>query len=155
MSASPTWAIVPVKALADAKQRLACVLPPQARRRLMLAMLEDVLAALRQVEAIDEVLVVTTDANAAATAERHGARVLREPRAAGHSAAASAGFAQARAHGATRALTIPADAPLVTPDELRALLDGAPSSPSPRLRGEGWGEGRHKSADRPCFCPSP
>ena len=41
MSRGATWAIVPVKALADAKQRLARVLPLEARRRLMLVMLED------------------------------------------------------------------------------------------------------------------
>ena len=45
----PAWAIVPVKSLADAKQRLARVLPLRARRRLMLTMLQDVLAVLRQV----------------------------------------------------------------------------------------------------------
>ena len=46
MSHAATWAIVPVKALAQAKQRLAGVLPLEARRRLMLVMLEDVLATL-------------------------------------------------------------------------------------------------------------
>jgi 2-phospho-L-lactate guanylyltransferase len=129
--------VVPVKPLADAKQRLACVLPPEARRRLMLVMLDDVLAALGQVETIEATLVVTPDAEVAAIARRRGARVLREARSSGHSAAAIAGFAEARARGAARAVTIPADAPLVTPAELVALLDGAASSPSPRLRGEG------------------
>jgi 2-phospho-L-lactate guanylyltransferase len=142
VSRGATWAVVPVKALAGAKQRLACLLPPGARRRLMLAMLEDVLAALRQVEALGPVLVVTPDAEVASVALARGALVLRESCAAGHSAAASAGFAEAHARGAWRALTIPADAPLVTPAELRALHDGAPPSPSPRLRGEGRGEGQ-------------
>jgi 2-phospho-L-lactate/phosphoenolpyruvate guanylyltransferase len=151
MSRGSTWAVVPVKALNDAKQRLAAVLPLEARRRLMLTTLEDVLAALRPVEAITSVLVVTPDAEAAEVARRHAALVLREPRAAGHSAAASAGFAEARAHGATRALTIPADAPLVTPDELRALLNRAPTSPSPRLRGEG----RHRAPTEPASAPQP
>ena len=43
MSHAATWAIVPVKSLEQAKQRLAAVLPLEARRRLMLTMLEDVL----------------------------------------------------------------------------------------------------------------
>ena len=46
MSASGTIAIVPVKALAEAKSRLASVLSPAARRRLVVEMLGDVLAAL-------------------------------------------------------------------------------------------------------------
>ena len=44
MSHAATWAIVPVKSLEQAKQRLAAVLPLAVRRRLMLVMLEDVLA---------------------------------------------------------------------------------------------------------------
>jgi 2-phospho-L-lactate guanylyltransferase len=85
-----------------------------------------------------------------------GARVLREERITGHSAAAIAGFAEARANGAARALTLPADAPLVTADELCTLL----TSPSPRLRGEGRGEGQQKaplvfvSAPRPSPLPT-
>ena len=39
-------AVVPVKELDRAKERLAPVLPPEQRRALMLAMLEDVLTAL-------------------------------------------------------------------------------------------------------------
>jgi 2-phospho-L-lactate/phosphoenolpyruvate guanylyltransferase len=137
MSGASTWAIVPVKSLADAKQRLAGVLPLPARRRLMLAMLEDVLATLRQVEALQAVLVVTPDPVVREIAVSHGARVLREDRITGHSAAVIAGFAEARATGAIQALTLPADAPLVTADEIHALL----TSSSPGLPEEGRGEG--------------
>lgn len=128
MSVQPapaTWAVVPVKALGEAKQRLAGVLPPEARRRLMLAMLQDVLATLRQVGRLDPVLVVTPDAEVAELAESCGVRVLREERAQGHSSAAVAGFAHALAHGAAQALTLPADAPCVTPGEVSRLLDAA------------------------------
>jgi 2-phospho-L-lactate/phosphoenolpyruvate guanylyltransferase len=119
------WAIVPVKTLSDAKQRLAGVLPLAARRQLMLTMLQDVLATLGQVERLGPVLVVTPDAAAASMAERSGARVLHEEQSRGHSAAAMAGFAYARAHGAACALTLPADAPCVTPGEVSRLLDAA------------------------------
>jgi 2-phospho-L-lactate guanylyltransferase len=136
MSAEParaTWAIVPVKALGEAKQRLAAVLPLAARRRLMLAMLRDVLATLAEVERIACVLVVTPDAEVADTAQRLGARVLREDRCRGHSAAAMAGFAQALAGGAAQALTVPADAPCVTPGELSRLLDAAHPGTGPSV----------------------
>jgi 2-phospho-L-lactate guanylyltransferase len=129
-----TWAIVPVKALGEAKQRLAGVLPPATRRRLMLAMLRDVLATLAQVGRLGPMLVVTPDVQAADLAESCGARVLREARARGHSAAAMAGFAHARAQGALQALTLPADAPGVTPAEVAHLLDAAgPAGPRPRV----------------------
>lgn len=129
MKAETTWAIVPVKSLTHVKQRLAGVLPLDARRRLMLTMLQDVLATLRKVDLLRPVLVVTPDPHVAEVAEDYGARVLRESESRGHSAAAIAGFAEARAYGAARALTLPADAPLVTPGELYVLADR--QSPSP------------------------
>jgi 2-phospho-L-lactate/phosphoenolpyruvate guanylyltransferase len=119
------WVIVPVKTLAEAKQRLAGELPPEMRRRLMEVMLRDVLATLREVDGLGPVVVVTPDAEVAGLAESFGARVLREARAQGHSAAAMAGFAHAVARGAARALTLPADAPLVTPAEVARLIDVA------------------------------
>ena len=128
------WAIVPVKPLGEAKQRLAGVLPLQARRRLMLVMLRDVLATLQKVERLGPILVVTPDAQAAELAESCGVGVLREERAQGHGAAALAGFAHARSHGARLALTLPADAPAVTQGEVRRLLDAAgPAGPEPHV----------------------
>jgi 2-phospho-L-lactate/phosphoenolpyruvate guanylyltransferase len=123
MSNAATWAIVPVKSLEQAKQRLAGVLHLEARRRLMLVMLEDVLATLRRVERLAPVLVVTPDADVAELAANAGASVLRESSSQGHSAAAIAGFAYARSQGAVRALTLPADAPLVSAAELRSLIE--------------------------------
>jgi 2-phospho-L-lactate/phosphoenolpyruvate guanylyltransferase len=155
MSGEATWAVVPVKSLTHVKQRLAAVLPLEARRRLMLTMLQDVLATLRRVDELHPVLVVTPDLYVAEIAEDYGAHVLREPESRGHSAAAIAGFAEARARGAARALTIPADAPLVTPAELRAVLGTQRVSPSPRSRGEGRGEGRpHAPPPRLTLVPS-
>ena len=123
--ASAPWVVVPVKTLTQAKQRLAGVLTPQGRRRLMAAMLSDVLETLREVEALGPVVVVTPDADVAAIAESCGARVLLEATAQGHSAAVMMGFAHATAHDAALALTLPADAPLVTPAEVARLIDVA------------------------------
>ncbi len=133
MSAAATWAIVPVKSLDQAKQRLAGVLPLAARRRLMLTMLEDVLATLRRVERLQPLLVVTPDAEAAELAANAGASVMREASGQGHSAAAIAGFTYAQSHGAVRALTLPADAPLVTAAELDTLIQADATQTGPRL----------------------
>lgn len=123
MSDAATWAIIPVKSLEQAKQRLAAVLPLAVRRRLMLVMLEDVLATLRHIDRLAPVLVVTPDGEVAEFAANAGARVLREASSQGHSAAAIAGFAYAQSHGAVRALTLPADAPCVTAAELSGLIE--------------------------------
>jgi 2-phospho-L-lactate guanylyltransferase len=97
----------------------------------MLVMLEDVLAALQHVAQLDPVLVVTTDDTVAGIAARFGAQVLREASDRGHSHAAIAGFACAQSQGAVRALALPADAPLVTSDELRSLVEIDPALAGP------------------------
>ena len=51
----------------------------------------------------------------------------------GHSAAAKAGFSHAAAHGAVAALTVPADAPCVTRDELLGLIAASGAGTGPRV----------------------
>jgi len=71
-----TAAIVPVKHLAAGKSRLAKALGRDGAERLALAMLEDVVAALRGVSGLDAIGVVTPDPAVAKAAERAGARAL-------------------------------------------------------------------------------
>jgi 2-phospho-L-lactate/phosphoenolpyruvate guanylyltransferase len=119
---SRTCAIVPVKALEQAKRRLAPVLPDAARQQLVVAMLKDVLAALAGVESIDWVVVVTPDHRVAGLAQGRGASVLPEPAAAELNAAIASGIAYACALGACQALVLPADVPLTTSRELASLV---------------------------------
>jgi len=72
-------AIVPVKRLAQGKSRLAGALGRDGAEQLALAMLEDVVAALRGARGIDVVAVVTPDAAVADAAGRAGARALLGP----------------------------------------------------------------------------
>jgi len=133
MSAAATWAIIPVKALPAAKQRLATVLPPLARQQLVLTMLRRVLSAVAEAGGIERTLVVTPDATVAELALGEGAQVLREGRARGLNAAVRAGLARAVAGAARRALVLPADVPLITATELASLLGSAAAGGSPRL----------------------
>jgi 2-phospho-L-lactate guanylyltransferase len=52
MSRNGIWAVVPVKDIRDAKQRLASVLAPHERAALFRAMLHDVLSALSGAEGL-------------------------------------------------------------------------------------------------------
>ncbi len=72
-------AIVPAKALDEAKTRLAAVLSEEERRRLALAMLEDVLAALACVSRLDTVWVVSPDDEVLELARRSGVEAIAEP----------------------------------------------------------------------------
>jgi 2-phospho-L-lactate/phosphoenolpyruvate guanylyltransferase len=117
-----TIAILPVKRLDAAKQRLAGLVASGSRQALARAMMSDVLGALARVRRLDRVVVVTRDRTAEAVAARHGARVLREPDEAGHSEGALRGVRHALAAGAERVLLVPGDTPLLDPAELDELL---------------------------------
>lgn len=114
--------VLPIKRLGDAKQRLATRLAPLERRALMSAMLEDVLAAVQRVETEHDLVVVTGDTGAATAARARGARLIGDPGDAGHSAAALLGIEAALAQGAERVVLIPGDCPLLTTEDLEALL---------------------------------
>ncbi len=134
-----TFAVVPVKALALAKQRLSGALSADARRRLSLTMLSDVLATLGEVPALARTVVVTRDPDVARLAEAAGATVTTEPAGADLNAAIMHGLAEAGRHGATRALILPGDLPLITPTDVERLLrrraTGAAIAPDSHGRG--------------------
>lgn len=136
MRQAATFVIVPVKALGLAKRRLAPALPDAARRRLVLTMLEDVLAAAASVEGIARTLVVTPDREVAAIAERKGATIVPEPDLEPGSqlnAAVEVGIAFALARGAAQALILPADVPLATPAEIASLIQSRGGKPGVTL----------------------
>ncbi len=124
------WAVVPVKELDRAKERLSPVLPPERRRALMLAMLEDVLAALAATPDLGGLTVVTVDAAARRLAERYGARIIEIGARDGHSGAVAAAARLLAAEGCSGMLTVPGDIPLVTPAEITQLLVAHRPAPS-------------------------
>jgi 2-phospho-L-lactate guanylyltransferase len=116
------WAVVPVKELDRAKERLAPVLPPERRRALMLAMLEDVLTALAATTGLSGLAVVTVDAAARRLAARYGARIIETGARDGHSGAVAGAARLLAVDGCSGMLTLPGDIPLVTPAEITQLL---------------------------------
>jgi 2-phospho-L-lactate/phosphoenolpyruvate guanylyltransferase len=124
------WAVVPVKDLQHAKQRLAGVLDAAQRRALFAAMLEDVLAALAASPRLAGILAVTRDVQARNLAARYGARVLVEPANRGHTAASTLGAATLAAEGVAGMLQLPADLPLITPADIAAVLRAHAEAPS-------------------------
>jgi 2-phospho-L-lactate guanylyltransferase len=123
-----TVVVLPVKSLHVAKHRLSPLLSPSERRALMAAMLGDVLDTVNRVQAAFALVVVTRDADAAAAARAHGARVIADGDDVSHSAAAGMGIAAALADGAQRVVLIPGDCPLLAPADLEILLRLAPAS---------------------------
>lgn len=119
-------AVVPVKDLDHAKERLGALLTPPERRRLARAMLQDVLHALGG-SPVDRVLVVTGDEEVIAIARAFAVEVLVETANHGHTAAVAAAQRHLVVQGVDSLLTIPGDVPLVTADEISAIVASSPS----------------------------
>lgn len=124
------WAVVPVKHLKDAKQRLSPVLTPNQRRMLISAMLEDVLNALCRARCLAGVMLVTGDATVQTVAGRFCVRVLAEDDPRGHTHAVTFAAEVLAAEDVTSMLSVPADLPLVTPEEIDAVVQAHGPPPS-------------------------
>ena len=124
------WAILPVKEMAGAKQRLAPLLSPEERVGLMQVMLGDVLAALSAAQGLAGIALVTLDPWAAALAQEHGARIITEGAREGHTGAVTSAAAVLQAEGVAAILTLPGDVPAVKTPEIEALILAAKASPA-------------------------
>lgn len=117
-----TAAILPVKRFAAAKSRLGGTVAEQLRARLAQAMVTDVLAALAQVAALEQTIVVTREPSLPALAARHDALLVEDTAERGQSAAVALGVRRAIDDGFERVLCVPGDCPALDPAELDALL---------------------------------
>jgi 2-phospho-L-lactate guanylyltransferase len=111
-------AVVPVKGREGAKTRLAPLLEPEERTRLVLDMLERVLAACARARAITGTLLVTPEPSFAPA----GVEILRDA-GTGHADAIALALADNRARAGV--LVVMADCPLVRAESLDALADAA------------------------------
>ncbi|MDP4836872.1 MAG: 2-phospho-L-lactate guanylyltransferase [Burkholderiales bacterium] len=115
------WAVVPVKAFAQAKSRLSPELSPASREGLARAMLADVLSALTQSRAIGQTLVITADPEVMTLAQSLGAQVLRDRLCTGQTAAVEQAARALDLQQCTAMLTLPGDLPLLTGADIDAI----------------------------------
>ena len=118
------WAIIPVKSLQQTKGRLAGVLTPQARSELTLGLFTRLLNVLQDVFLLEGCIVVTGDADIGAVARRNGCLVLTEQPPVGLNTAVQQGIHFAQAQGATHAVIIPSDLPLVEASDIYQFIEG-------------------------------
>ena len=130
MPVTDVHAVVPVKNLGNAKQRLAGVLDQPARTALFRAMLEDVLEALSGAVSLAGIVLVTRDAEAITLAERYDAECLIEPENRGHTAAVEFAVKALAGRGAGALLQVPGDIPCVTPGEIEAVIAAHATAPA-------------------------
>jgi 2-phospho-L-lactate guanylyltransferase len=115
------FAIVPVKDLEESKSRLSPFLSPDDREVLTLAMLNHVLAILREVDVVERVGVVSPSPRVLFVAEDADATALpQESR--GLNNALEEGRNWAISQGASSLLVLPADLPYLSASDVRILI---------------------------------
>jgi 2-phospho-L-lactate guanylyltransferase len=119
--------LVPVKNLADAKQRLSPVLTPPERLELAQAMCEDVLETLAKWKTRPEVAIVTGDQFAFDAASYFGFEIIADDSNPGETGAIEMATAVCFDRGVDSTLVIPADIPLIEISELQKIKDNAPT----------------------------
>lgn len=119
--------LVPVKNLANAKQRLAQVLEQSSRTELAHAMLEDVLEALCE-SAADEISLVTSDPFALEIANQYGCAVIPDKSNLSETDAIDMATSACEARGIHSTLVIPADIPLIEAADIRSIHEAAPAT---------------------------
>jgi 2-phospho-L-lactate/phosphoenolpyruvate guanylyltransferase len=140
--------LVPVKNLAQAKQRLSSILNQPARTQLAQAMLHDVLEAVASWENRPEVGIVTCDSFALGLAAKFGFEVIADPINASETDAIAMATHVCETREVDFTLVIPADIPLIQGWELQRIMDAAPAEGSV-LAPAGDGRGTNAIFRRP------
>lgn len=117
------WLLIPVKAFALGKSRLASTLNSSARLRLNAAFLRRSLAAAATFPGLRRTLVVTNCEGVRTAASRAGAFAIVQRAAAGLDAAVGEGLLNLQRLGARRAIVLMGDVPMVRGSDLAALTE--------------------------------
>lgn len=123
------WAIVPVKPLRRGKSRLAGVLDQEERADLNSRLLVHTVETLAAIPEIEHVLVISRDPAALALARDHGARTVQENGAPQLNIALTRATVVVKSYLTRGVLIVPADLPLITPEDVRAMLELAKDPP--------------------------
>lgn len=148
------WAVVPVKDLQAAKQRLSPLLSASERAALSLAMLADVLAALTTARDDPDnplcgVLVVAREQAVQDWARQRDVDVMAEAENRGYGEAVSDAGQRLAADGAAAILVLPGDLPLLGAEDVKAVLAALQASASVVLAPSGDESGTNALACKP------
>ncbi len=117
------WAIVPVKPLRRGKSRLAGVLTEEERLDLNSQLLIHTVDTLKEISEIEHVLVVSRDQAALSLARAHGARTVQENGAPELNVALTRATIVAKRYATRGVLIIPSDLPLISKEDVYAMLE--------------------------------
>ena len=121
-------AVIPVKQLANAKQRLSSFLSANDRAALFSAMVRDVLTAVETCSLIDQIMVVTNDLEVSELGKEYDAKIHPEPQRPGLIESVTEAARDLSLAGVSTMVFLPGDVPLVSAEELESVLEGFGSS---------------------------
>ena len=124
------WAVIPVKQISQAKQRLSKILSSEERRDFFSAMLEDVLSMMVKIDFFEKIILATNCPHAISIAGRHGITHFETGPDDGLNQAAGETVNHLLENGIRDMFLIPADIPLITEEEINSVLKAHPSAPS-------------------------
>jgi len=127
------FALLPVKAPAQAKLRLRTLLSPEEREQLARVMFDEVFGVLLSARGLDRVVVASSDAEILRRAAAGRAGTLAETSQNGHSSSADSAARKCMEWGATTLLLVPTDVPLLKATEIESLVATAMALPAPRV----------------------
>ena len=122
-------AIVPVKPLRRGKSRLAGTLTEDERTQLNRALLQHTLETLTDLKEVEQVLVVSRDPQALTFARNHGARTVREDGQPQLNTALKRATVVAQLYATRGVLVLPSDLPLISREDVLALIGRAVEPP--------------------------
>ena len=124
------WAVIPVKQISQAKQRLSKILSSEERRDFFSAMLEDVLSMMVKIDFFEKIILATNCPHAISIAGRHGITHFETGPDDGLNQAAGETVNHLLENGIRDMFLIPGDIPLITEEEINSVLKAHPSAPS-------------------------
>jgi 2-phospho-L-lactate guanylyltransferase len=115
-------ALIPVKGLRNAKQRLSSLLDGAQREIFAESMCRHVLREVAQARGVIDAYVVTGDEKVAELARSFGAKIIRENAEAGETNAVDFARAELTSRGCQAVLIVPGDLPLIRSEDIEQLL---------------------------------
>ncbi|MFC2065404.1 2-phospho-L-lactate guanylyltransferase [Chloroflexota bacterium] len=135
------WAIIPVKPLRLGKSRLAGSISDIERIDLNKKLLSHTLKTLSGISEIEQILVISRDSDVISIAREFGTKTVQENGSPQLNSALTRATIFAQLHSIKGVLILPADLPLITRDDIEALLRRAVDPPvvviAPDRREEG------------------
>jgi len=117
-----SFVAIPVKGLKDAKRRLEVILRPEERRLLCIAMLKDVLKAVRMSKYVEKVIIISCDQTILKLARKMRAIAFDEGESRGLNSAVERIARYCTDEGAKSMLILPIDIPLVKSDDIDNII---------------------------------